>query len=54
VGRISVEALSEDLATLDEVVVGDYPVMLGEAAITKAWRRTQRSGCMRRGPSGGQ
>jgi predicted phage-related endonuclease len=27
VERISVEALSEDLATLDEMVVGNYPVL---------------------------
>jgi hypothetical protein len=45
VGRTSVEAIGEaveavdeDLAVLGEVVVGEDPAALGEAAVAKAWR----------------
>jgi hypothetical protein len=48
-----VEAVNEDLATLDEAVVGEDPVVLGEAAVVEAWRQTRRSRRVQHGPSGG-
>jgi hypothetical protein len=54
VGRTSVEAVGEDLATLGETVVGEDPVALDEVAVAEAWRQTQSNGHVRRGPDGGR
>jgi hypothetical protein len=50
VGRISVEAINEDLATLGEAVVSEDMVALGEAGVMEMWRWTRRSGRMWCGP----
>jgi hypothetical protein len=49
VGRNLMEAVDEDPTMLGEKVVGEDLVALGEAAVVEAWRRTQRSGPVRRG-----
>jgi hypothetical protein len=54
VGRASVKAVGEDPTALGEVVVHEDPATLSEAAVAKAWRRTQRSRRKRHGPGGGR
>jgi hypothetical protein len=58
VGRTSVEAIgevvvSEDLAALSEAMVGEDLAALTKVTVAEAWRQTQRSGRVQRGPDGG-
>jgi hypothetical protein len=59
VGRTSVEAISkvvvsEDLAAFSEAMVGEDPAALTKVTVVEAWRWTQRSGRVLRGPGGGR